>query len=171
MHHNKVNIAFLLQCIRYTVDFLFPFPKILKDFINHGVKSVNSSTKKKLMIFSDCITCHFIKIFAQFLSFSQSVMLNSLRPHDRKHASLPCPSLSPRVCSNSCPLSWWYHPTSSSSVTCFSSCPRSFQAAGSFPVNWLFTLGGQSIGAWASASASVFPMYMQNHVLMHIYGI
>ena len=70
-----------------------------------------------------------------------------------------CPSLSPRVCSHSCPLSRWCHPTISSSVVPFSSCPQSFPASGSFPVSWLFASGGQSIGA--SASASVLPMDIQ----------
>ena len=60
-------------------------------------------------------------------------------------ARLPCPSLSPGVCSNSCPLSWWCHPTISSSVTPFSSCPQSFPASGSFPMSQFFASGGQSI--------------------------
>ena len=64
-------------------------------------------------------------------------MPNSLRPHGLQHARLPCPSLSPRVCSNSCPLSQWCHPTISSSVTLFSSCPQSFPALGSFPTSQL----------------------------------
>ena len=71
----------------------------------------------------------------------------------------PCPLLSPRACSNSCPLSQWCHPTILSSVTSFSSCPQSFPASGSFPVSWLFASGGQNIGA--SASASVLPMNVQ----------
>ena len=66
------------------------------------------------------------------------------------------PLLSPWVCSNSCPLSWWCHPTISSSVATFYSCPQSFPASGSFPMSWLFTWGGQKIGA--SASALVLPM-------------
>jgi len=70
-----------------------------------------------------------------------------------------CPSFSPRVCSHSCPLSWWCHPTISSSVAHFSSCPQSFPASGSFPVSWLFASGGQSIRA--STSASVLPMNIQ----------
>ena len=68
------------------------------------------------------------------------------------HATLPCPSLSPGVCSSSCPLGWWCHPTISSSVAPFSSCPQSFPASRSFPMSWLFTSGGQNIGASASAS-------------------
>ena len=72
---------------------------------------------------------------------------------------LPCPSLSPGACSNSCPLSQWCHPTISSSVVPFSSCLQSFPASGSFPMNPLFAAGGQSIGA--SASASVLPKNIQ----------
>ena len=91
----------------------------------------------------------------RWLLFSRSLTSNSLRPHGLQHAWLPCPSPSPRACSNSCPLSWWYHPTISSSAVP-SSCLQSFLASGSFPVSQLFTSGGQRIGA--SASASVLPM-------------
>ena len=86
-------------------------------------------------------------------------MCDSLWPQGLQHARLPCPSLSPGVCSNSCPLSWWCHPEISSSVTHFSSCPQSFPASGSFPVSRLFTSGAQSVGA--SASASVLPVSIQ----------
>jgi len=75
------------------------------------------------------------------------------------HAKLPCPSVSPRVCSNSYTLSWWCHPNSSSSVAPFSSCPQSFPASGSFPMSQFFTSGGWSIGA--SASISVLLMDIQ----------
>ena len=77
----------------------------------------------------------------------------TLGPHELQHGRVPCPLLSPRVCSNSCPLSQWCHPTISSSVTPFS-WSQSFPASGSFPMSWSFTSGGQSIGA----SASVFSM-------------
>ena len=73
---------------------------------------------------------------------------------------LLCPSLSSGICLNSCPLSRWYHPTISSSVIPFSSCPQSFWASGSFPMSWLFAWGGQSIGA--SASESVFQVNIQD---------
>ena len=93
--------------------------------------------------------------------FSCSVVSNSLPPHGLQHTRLPCPSPSPRVCSNSCPLSQWCHPTISSSATPhFSSCPRSFSVSGSFPISWLFSSDDQIIGA--SASASVLPMNIQN---------
>ena len=73
--------------------------------------------------------------------FSSSVVSNSLRPHGLQHARLPCPSLSPGVCSNSCPLSQWCHSSISSSVIPFSSCPWSFPASESFPMSRLFTSG------------------------------
>ena len=81
-------------------------------------------------------------------------MFNSLQSHGLQHTRLPCPSLSPGVCSNSCPLSWWCYLTISSSAAPFSSCLLSFPASGSFPISQLFLPGGQSIGA----SASVLPM-------------
>ena len=77
-------------------------------------------------------------------------MSDSLQPHKLQHASLPSPLLSPRMCSNLCPLSRWCHPTISSSVAPFSSCPQSFPTSGSFPESWFFTSSGQSIGASAS---------------------
>ena len=80
------------------------------------------------------------------VQFNRSVLSSSLRPHEPQHGRPPCPSPTPRVHPNPCPLSWWCHPTVSSSVIPFSSCPQSFPASGSFPMSQLFTLGGQSIG-------------------------
>ena len=88
--------------------------------------------------------------------FSHSVVSNTLRSHEPQHARPPCPSPTPRVHPNSCPLSWWCHPSISSSIVPFSCCPQSFPASWSFPMSQLFTSGGQSIGV--SASTSVFPM-------------
>ena len=92
------------------------------------------------------------------VQFSCSVMSDSLWPHGLQHARLPCPSPTPRACSNSRPSSWWCHPTISSSVVPFSSHLHSFPASGSFPVSQFFASGGQSIGA----SASVLPMNIQD---------
>ena len=94
------------------------------------------------------------------VQFSRSVMSNSLRPHGLQHARPPCPSPTPRIYSNSCPLSQWCHPVISSSVIPFSSCPQSFPASGSFPMSKFFPSGGESIGV--SASASVLPMNIQD---------
>ena len=93
------------------------------------------------------------------VQFSCSVVSNSLQPHGLQHTRLPCPSLTPRACSNSCPSNRWCHPTISSSVVPFSSRPQSFPASGSFPMSQFFASGGQSIGA--SVSASVLSMNIQ----------
>ena len=90
--------------------------------------------------------------------FSHSVLSDSLWPHGLQHARPPCPSPSPRVCSNSCPSSHWCHPIISSVIPF--SCLQSFPASGSFQMSWLFASGGQSIGALASASAP--PMNIQD---------
>ena len=92
-----------------------------------------------------------------WLLFSSSVVSDSLRPHGPQHTRLPCPSLSSRVFSNSCPLSQWCHLTISSSVVPLSSCLRSFPASGAFPMSQFFSSGGQSIGA----TISVLPMSIQ----------
>ena len=93
------------------------------------------------------------------LLFSHAVVPDSLRPHGLHHVRLPCPSPSPRACTNSCPSSRWCHPTISSSVVPFS-CLQSFPASGSFLMCQFFASGGQSIGV--SASASVLPMNIQD---------
>ena len=87
-------------------------------------------------------------------------MSNSLQPHELHYTRPPYPSAAPKACSNSCPSSRWCHPTSSSSVVPFSSCPQSFPASGSFPMSQLFASGGQSVGV--SASASVLQMNNQD---------
>ena len=102
---------------------------------------------------------NFLK-FTYSVQFSHSIMSNSLWPHEPQHARLPCPSPTPRVYPNSCPLSRWCHPTISSSVIPFSSCPQSFPASGCFEISQLFTWGGQSIGV--SASASLLPKNTQD---------
>ena len=99
-----------------------------------------------------------------FRSFPASGFLqwvvSSLQLHRLQHSRLPCPLLSPRVCSSSCPLSQWCHLTILSSVTPFSLCLQCFSASGSFPMSWLFASGGQSIGV--SVSASVLPVNIQD---------
>ena len=94
------------------------------------------------------------------VQFSHSVMSDSLQPHESQHARPPCPSSTPGVYSNSCPLSRWCHPAISYSVVPFSSCPQSLLASESFPMSQLFAWGGLSIGV--SASTSVLPMNTQD---------
>ena len=96
------------------------------------------------------------KAMTNLVQFTCSVVFNTLWPHGLQHSRPPCPSPAPRGCSNSCPLSQWCHPTISSSVICFSSCPQSVPASGSFPMSQLFASGG------VSASALVFPVNTQD---------
>ena len=112
-----------------------------------------------LALFRSVLKYHIFRKFHLNLpsvQFSHSVMSNSLWPGGLQHTRPPCPSPTPGVYPNSCPLSWWYHPTISSSVIPFSSHLQSFPASGSFQMSQLFGSGGQSIGV--SASTSVLPM-------------
>ena len=101
--------------------------------------------------------------------FSHSVMSDSLQPHELQHIRLPCPSLSPGVCPNSCSLSWWCYLTIFSSGALFSFYLQSFPASGSFPITQFVASGSQSIGA--SASASVLPMNIQGWFPLGLTGL
>ena len=96
-------------------------------------------------------------------------MSNSLRPHGLHQTRLPCPSLSPRVCSSLCPLNQWCHLTISSCMDPFSAYLHSLPAWEAFPMSWLFTLGDQSIGA--SASELVLPMNIQGWFPLGLTGL
>ena len=102
-----------------------------------------------------------MKVVKASVQLSCSVMSDSLWPHESQHTRPPCPSPTPGAYSNSSLLSWWCHPTISSSVIPFSSCPQSLSASGSFPMSQLFASGGQSTGV--SALASVLPMNTNEH--------
>ena len=118
----------------------------------------------------------FVPYNSPSVQFSRSVVSDSLWPYGLQHARLPCPSSSPRACSNSCPLSWWCHPTISSSVVPFSSCLQSFPASGSFPMSHFLASGGQSIRASASASVLLmsiqgwFPLGLTGLISLHFIG-
>ena len=99
-------------------------------------------------------------IMLRSVQFSHSVVSDSLQPHELQHARPTCPSPTAGVYPNSCLLSRWCHPTISSSVVPFSSCPQSFPASGSFQMSQFFASGGQSTRV--SVSASVFPMNIQD---------
>ena len=103
------------------------------------------------------------------LLFSCQVVSDSSQPNGLQHSRLPCPSPSPGACPSLCPLHQWCHPTISSSVIPFSSCLQSFPGSWSFPVSWLFSWGGQSIGA--SVSASVPPMNIQGCFPLRLTGL
>ena len=127
----------------------------------HKVRSPGSSctlwTRRLSPVCGSCSCC--------------SVAQSCLTLCERMDCSTPGspPSLSPGVCSTSCPLSWWCHPTISSSVIPFSSCLQSFPASGSFPVSQLFTSGGQNIGV--SAWASVLPLNIQDWSPLGLTGL
>ena len=106
-----------------------------------------------------CRTMSFVYIFSS-VHFSHSVVSDCLRTHGLQHSRPPFPSPTPKVYPNSCPLSWWYHPTISSSVVPFSSCLQSFPASGSFLRTQFFSSGGQSTGD--SATASVLAVNIQD---------
>ena len=108
----------------------------------------------------------FWDIVGHQFQFSCSVLSDSLQPHEPQHARPPCPSPTPRVNPNPCPLSWWCHPI-------ISSCrpllllPSIFLSSGSFPMSWLFTWSGQSTGALAS----VLPMNIQGWFPLGLTGL
>ena len=109
-----------------------------------------------LQIYSDYPSFKYNKQLKLFIfQFSHSVVSDSLWSHESQHARPLCPSPSPGVYPNSCPLSWWCHPTISSSVVPFSSCPQSFPASESFQMSQLFASGGQSIEVSASTLYSL----------------
>ena len=95
------------------------------------------------------------------VQFSCSVVSDSLQPHELQHARPPCPSPTPRVHPNPCALSRWCHPTVSSSVIPFFSCPQSFPASRSFQMSQLFASGGQSTGVSASTSVLSITIFTQ----------
>ena len=112
------------------------------------------------VVFFSCRRTFLIKIIVfSSVQFSRSVVSDSLQPLELQHTRPPCPSATPRVYPNSCPLSRWCHPTISSSVVPFF-CPQPFPASGSFQMSQLFASGGQSTGV--SASASVRPVNTQD---------
>ena len=136
----------------------------------HNIKFMEALFKKQRtqefgflrhLSFSKLLLSPFV-FFGHLLQFSSvhSVVSDSLQPHELQHARPPCLSSTPGVHLNLCPLSRWCHPTVSSSVVPFSSCPQSFPASGSFKMSQLFASVGQSIGV--SASTSVLPVNTQD---------
>jgi len=120
----------------------------------------HGGTKFQLWKWVNFADLTYINTTISSVQFSRSVVSDSLRPHEPQHARPPCPSPTPGVHPNPCPLSQWCHPTISCSVVPFSSCPQPFPALGSFQMSQLFASGGQSTGV--SASTSVLPMNTQD---------
>ena len=167
MGYRLCRILYMSDCIQISS---FKRGKIVCVVTGHNFNHMGPSQILKLIFHMAPCTVYYanhIRYFScsfnyQFSSvqFSRSVVSNSLRPHEPQHASPPYPSPTPRVHPNSCLLSWWCHPTISSSVFPFSSCPQSFPASGSFQMSQLISWGGQSIGV--SASISVLSMNTQD---------
>ena len=162
MGYRLCRILYMSDCIQISS---FKRGKIVCVVTGHNFNHMGTSQILKLIFHMAPCTVYYanhIRYFScsfnyQFSSvqFSRSVVSNSLRPHEPQHASPPYPSPTPRVHPNSCLLSWWCHPTISSSVVPFS-CLQSFPASGALQMSQLFVSSGQTIGA--SASASVLPM-------------
>ena len=148
----------------YFIQACVPLPFVIVRGNLHFNKTLHSVTcincKLYTCLDSSISLSYSILCSVQFSQFSRSVVSDSSQPHGPQHARPPCPSPTPRACSNSPPLSRWCYPTILSSVVPFSSCPQSFPASGSFPMSQFFTSGGQSIGV--SASTSVLPMNTQD---------
>ena len=156
-----INAQCMYQCAKYHFS-VFLIIKVTWVTPNSNMKE---TCEKFIMI-----QCPQSNIWCiQFSQFTCSVMFYSLRPHGLQHASLPCPSPTPRAYSNSCPSIRWCHPTISSSVVPFSSHLQPIPESRYFPTSQLFISGGQSIGA--SASASVLPMNIRNWFPLGLTGL
>ena len=149
------NVPCALEKKVYSSAFGWNILKISKRSIS---SNVSFKTCVSLLIF--CFNDLSFGVQFSSVQFSCSVMSDSLWPHESQHTRPPCPSPTPRVYPNSCPSSRWCHPTISSSVIPFSSCPQSLPASESFPMSQLFAWGGQSIRV--SALVSVLPMNTQD---------
>ena len=143
LHFSKSNSLYLLLYYLSNMDDIVWFLAIKDEKISLATQSSN-----------------FPLLFKNSVQFSLSVVSDSLLPHEPQHARCPCPSTTPRVHPNPCPLSRWCHPIISSSVLPFSSCPQTCPASRSFPMSQLFTSGGQIIGV--SASTSILPVNIQD---------
>ena len=151
-----------IRCFPLVYWNFFPMMFYFSSWANSFLLTLMSIIQRNLSLFFIVIgsftSLCFIIVFSS-VQFSRSVVSDSLRPREQQHARRPCPSPTPGVYSNSCPLSQWCHPTISSSIVPFSSCLQSFPNSGSFQMSQLFSWGGPNIGV--SASTSVLPMNTQ----------
>ena len=146
------------------MSFFFSWINLFMDIVNshqlyHFICAIFFFFWESTITSSSCLIFSKYWVFSS-VQFSPSVMSIYLWPHEPQHARPPCPSPTPGVHPNSCPLSQWCHPTILSSIVPFSSCLQSFPASGSFQMSQLSASGGQSIGV--SALASVLPVNIQD---------
>ena len=162
VHHQfPVSTQTHVHCIGDAIQPSHPLSSPSPPAPNPNYYTKYSIFKRKYKEFSRVnLTRHSSALFSPSVQFSRSVLFDSLWPHEPQHARSPCPSPTPGVYPNPCVLYWWCHPTVSSSVIPFSSCPQSFPEWGSFQMSQLFISGRQSIGV--SASTSVLPMNTQD---------
>ena len=176
--HFYINCTFMKETITFSsLTLLHLFLKIR--YSNHRLP-MQIWTEK--FVVSWCVVLSCYEKVTNYKGSSQRFSLNtnpsiqllspvSLRAHELQHARLPCPWPTLRACSNSCPLSWWWHPAISSSVVTFSSSLQSFTASGSFLMSQLFVSCGQSIGASASASGQSFQWIFKTDFLSRLTGL
>ena len=176
MGNKQPNATLLYCCIKETIKQTLQIPNAITKFsimtlMMPGLFLELFTYWILMPLCKDCnnYLCFAYKGTESLLWLRPSVMSDFLQPQRLQLTRLPCPSLSPRVCSNSCPLSGWCHPTISSSVVPFSSRLQSFPASGSFPMSQLFASGGQSTGA--SASASVLQVNIQDSFPLGLTGL
>ena len=145
----SLSLSFLVSALMHAFSVSVECPTYSRRFLHSGWWGFSAP--------HEC--CTLFNAFS-LVHFSCSVTSNSLQPHEPQCTRLPCLSPTPWVHPKSCSLNRWSHPTISSSVIPFSSCPQSLSASESFPMSQLFTSGGQSIGV--SGSASVLPVNTQD---------
>ena len=156
-----LNLAFTALMALCNAASLFNTPDARRISFNHLIRCLRLPLKYCVSVFVYLLLTTvpdnlMVKICTTIsVQFSWPVISNSLWPHGLQQARPPCPSPTPRACSNSCPLSHWFHPTIPFFVIPFSSCLQYFPVSGSFQMSWFFPSGGQSIGV--STSASVLP--------------
>ena len=168
MKYSRINKLRYYSSLHFTVEMRKSLGWLILTCLGHWANTWQSYTNssRAYQPRSPSSTCLCGKHLCQdhstggSVQFSHSVVSDCLQPHELQHARPPCPSPTPGVYPNSCPLSRWCHPTISSSVVPFSSCPQSFPASGSLQMSQLFASGGQTIGV--SASTSVLPVNTQD---------
>ena len=154
VRHNE-RLRFLIQASQTGLPGHFQItplivPSTIPLHVGHFSRHIPITLLSVILMFTLLVFQQHSSVLHVQFSSVQSVVSDSLRPHESQHSRPPCPSPTPRVHPNSCALSRWCHPAISSSVVPFSSCPQSLPASGSFPMSQLFTWDGQSIGVSAS---------------------